>query len=82
MPNTNVVFSASVDNAQCWESSATPQPVPWWSILGRRVAGFVGVRKYLSMVDTMGILEGHGHHQEACTVASGQRMSQDETVVA
>lgn len=43
------------------------------------MAVFVAVRKYLSMVDTMGILEGHGYHQEAFTVASGQRMSQDET---
>lgn len=43
------------------------------------MAGFVAARTYLSMVDTMGVLEGHGHHQEASTVASGQRMSQDET---
>lgn len=56
------MFSASEDNARCWESSATPEPVSWWSILGRRVPGFVGIRKYLSMVDTVDILEGHGHH--------------------
>lgn len=62
---------------QCYTSACAVVEHP-----GRRVAGFVGVRKYLSMVDTMGILEGHGHHQEVCTVASGQRMSQDETVVA
>lgn len=43
------------------------------------MAGFVGARKYLSMVDTEGIVEGRGHLQEASTVASGQRMSQDET---
>lgn len=42
---------------------------------------FVHMRKYLSMVDTRGILDGHGHHQETSTVASGQRMSQDDTVM-
>lgn len=43
------------------------------------MAAFVGGRKYMSMVNTMDILEGHGHQQEASAVASGRRKSQGRT---
>lgn len=75
------VFSASEDSAQCGESSAEPQPVPWGHS-GEQGAGCVAVSKDLGRVHTMGILEGHGHHQEAANAAPGQRMSQNETVAA
>lgn len=77
------VFSSSEEGARCWESSAEPQPVLWGNS-GEQRGWVCGSNRGedLGREHTMGILEGHGHHQEAANVASGQRMSQNETVVA
>lgn len=61
MTNLKVVLFALKDNVERGKSSAAPQPAhTWWSVLWRMVARLSALRKYQSMVGSVGIFEGHG----------------------